>query len=116
MAEGFGKVEGCDVFELAGARWSQLPCPRLRISPQLIALDHRLYLVGGSSPGQDELVPNRSLEVFDPAAGRWSSLIEELPIEPRHLSAVVYHHALVLYSAHQADGSLRLLMVVPPLP
>jgi hypothetical protein len=116
MAEGFGKVERCDVFEFAGARWSELPCPRLRISPQLIALDRRLYLVGGSSPGQDELVPNRSLEVFDPVAGSWSSLIEELPIEPRHLSALAYHHALVLYSAHQADGSLRLLMVVPPLP
>jgi Kelch motif len=115
MAEGFGSVQSCDVFEIAAARWSELPCPTLRISPQLLALDRRLYLVGGSSPGEGGLVPNKKLEVFDPAAGSWSTLIEELPIEPRHLSAVVYRHALVLYSAHQEDGSLRLLVVVPPL-
>ena len=115
MAEGFGKVASCEVFEFASARWSELACPKLRISPQLVALDGKLYLVGGSSPSDSgELTPNRSLEVFDPAAGRWSTMIEELPIEARHLSAVAYHHALILVSTHQPDATLKLVVVVPP--
>ena len=41
MAEGFGKVASCEVFEFASARWSELACPKLRISPQLVALGRR---------------------------------------------------------------------------
>jgi hypothetical protein len=116
MADGFGKVPACDVFDFASSSWSSVPCPEPRISPQLTALDGKLYLAGGSSPGAGgELVPNGRLEVFDPKSARWSTLIEELPIEPRHLSAVAFHHALILYSAHQPDESLKLVLVVPPL-
>jgi hypothetical protein len=115
MAEGFAQVPSCDVFDFAAASWSSIGCPALRISGQLAALDGKLYLAGGSSPdASGALVSNRRLEVFDPASGSWSTLVEELPIEAHQLAMVSYRHALVLYSAQQRDQSLKLLLVVPP--
>src|SRR5690606_20856373 len=51
MAEGFELVEECDVFDLESGTWTEIPPPsRPRLSPELIALGGRLYLVGGRSP------------------------------------------------------------------
>jgi len=113
MAEGLGAVRECDVFDFQSTRWSTIACPAPRISPQLVALDGKLYLAGGSALGASE--PNASIEVYDPKAGSWSTLLRAIPIEPRHLSMRVYRHALLLFSSHRQDDTAQLALVVPPL-
>ncbi len=114
MAGGFAPLTTCDVFEFASATWSEIPCPKLRISAQLVALGDKLYLAGGSSPDEGgELAPNRALEVFDPQEQRWSTVLESLPIEPRHLTMLAYEHALLLYSAHDERGRVQVVVVTP---
>jgi N-acetylneuraminic acid mutarotase len=116
MAEGFQPVSTCDTFEFASSTWSTIPCPAARISAQLVALDGKLYLAGGSMPGQgQELVPSRSLEVFDPHDNAWHTLLDDIPLEPRHLAMVAYKHSLLLYSAQREDSSVAVALIVPPL-
>jgi hypothetical protein len=113
MAEGFAPVSECDVFTFESESWSVIPCPAVRISPQLVTLNGKLYLAGGSMLGQGEPIPNASIEVYDPGYASWSTLLPEIPIEPRHLSMRVYRHALVLFSSHREDGTAQIALVVP---
>ncbi|MDB4973368.1 MAG: Kelch repeat-containing protein [Myxococcaceae bacterium] len=114
MAGGFEVIDQCDVFDFEHSSWSEIPCPKTRISAQLVALDHKLYLAGGSSAGQGgALTPNRSLEVFDPQTNRWSVALESLPIEPRHLTMLPYENGLLLYSAHDEQGRVHIALIDP---
>ncbi len=113
MADGFAPVPSCDVFSFTSKTFSQMPCPTVRISPQLVALNGKLYLAGGSSPAEGGLVENPALEVFDPQTQRWSTLLDTLPISPRHLSMQVVGNSLVLYSAHNAEGLVHVAVIVP---
>ena len=114
MAGGFESIDKCDVLELASARWSEIPCPKTRISAQLVAAGDKLYLAGGSSAGEGgALVPNRSLEVFDPKTNLWSTVLEELPIEARHLTMLPYRDGLLLYSAHDEQGRVHIALITP---
>ncbi len=111
MAEGFAPVSSCDVFDFQSKTFSEIPCPTPRISAQLVALNGKLYLGGGSSPGEGGLVENPSLEVFDPAQGAWSTVMEQLPIAPRNLSMVELGGRLVLYSAHNEEGVANVAVI-----
>ena len=114
MAGGFSSIAQCDVFEFATSKWSEIPCPKSRISPQLVALGGKLYLAGGSSAGEGgALTPNRSLEVFDPKTNAWSTVLETLPIEARHLTMLPYADGLLLYSAHDEQGRAHVAIVKP---
>ena len=113
MAEGFAPVQSCDVFAFETKTFAEIPCPTPRISAQLVALDGKLYLAGGSSPGEQGLVDNPALEVFDPKTSQWSTVIEKLPIPPRNLSMHAMGERLVLYSAHNPEGVVRIAVVAP---
>jgi N-acetylneuraminic acid mutarotase len=114
MAGGFTSIDACDVFEFASSSWSEIPCPATRISPQLVALEGKLYLAGGSSAGEGgQLTPNPSLEVFDPATKVWTTLLSTLPIEPKHLTMLPYAGGLLLYSAHDEQGRAHFALLRP---
>lgn len=113
MAEGFAPVPSCDVFEFESKTFGEIPCPTPRISPQLVAMEGKLYLAGGSSPGEQGLVENPALEVFDPKTNQWSTVLEKLPIAPKNLVMVVVGGRLVLYSAHNAENWVRLAVIAP---
>jgi len=114
MAGGFASIAQCDVFEFQSSAWSEIPCPKSRISPQLVALGGKLYLAGGSSAGEaGALSPNRSLEVFDPNTNQWTTLIETLPVEARHLTMLAHGESLLLYSAHDEQGRASIAIVTP---
>ena len=115
MAGGFAPVTQCEAYDFNAASWSEIACPRdTRISPQLVALGGKLYLAGGSSAGPDgQLAPNASIEVYDPASNTWSTLLERIPIEPRHAIMLPYGDALLLYSAHDEEGRVHVALVLP---
>lgn len=114
MAGGFSPVNSCEAFEFASSTWHDIACPKAtRISPQLVALDGKLYLAGGSSAGEGGLAPNATLEVYDPKTNQWSTLLEQIPIEPRHLTVLPLAHGLVLYSAHDLQGRVHVAIIAP---
>jgi hypothetical protein len=115
MAGGFAPVTACDVFDFKTRRFSEFPCPAPRISPQLVAAGDKLYLAGGSTPGEDGLVPNPRLEVYDPKTRRWATLLDELPIAPKHLQMFAFGAHLLLYSAHNQEGVAQVALIRLPV-
>ncbi|GAB4569125.1 MAG: hypothetical protein Tsb0020_23110 [Haliangiales bacterium] len=115
MRDGFEFVTDCDVYEFESATWRKIPAPqRTRLSPQLVALDGKLYLAGGSSRSDSgELQPDASIEVFDPETNQWSVLIERLPLVTKHMRMTAYGHRLLLYSAHSPADEVHLMVVDP---
>lgn len=115
MRDGFEFVTDCDVYEFESATWHKIPAPqRTRLSPQLVALDGKLYLAGGSSRGDDgKLQPDGSIEVFDPETNQWSVLIERLPLVTKHMRMAAYGHRLLLYSAHTPADEVHLMVIDP---
>jgi hypothetical protein len=115
MRENFQLVTSCDVYDFATRRWTTIPAPRhARISPQLVALGGKLYLAGGvSSRDGGDASPDPSIEVFDPKTGRWSVLVEELPIVTNHMRMFPYGDRLLLYSAHSPEDEVHVLLVHP---
>lgn len=98
MRENFAPVPECTVLDLASMQWSDLPCPSAtRISPDLIAFEGKLYLFGGTSrrDGAQQSAPDRSVEVFDPATGAWSTLIGELPFDTHQMRFVAHENRIV---------------------
>ncbi|MBX3467084.1 MAG: hypothetical protein KF878_09320 [Planctomycetes bacterium] len=103
MREGFTLVPDVDVLDLKTRSWSKAPAPaRPRISPEMVALGGKLYLLGGTSPRADapgEFEANATVEVFDPATGAWSTLCT-LPVSTRHMTALPWGERVLLYTAN----------------
>jgi len=119
MRDNFELVEPCDAYSFADGKWSEFPCPaKPRLSGDMVALGGRLYLAGGSVRAEAgaDLTPNRSLEVYDATTGAWTILVEDLPIEPKHLRMLAYGDHLLLFSTHQEGSQARVLLVGPPAP
>lgn len=118
MRESFKTIEACDVFDLKSRTWMTIPSPRRpRISPEMVAIDGCLYLVGGSSPdAHGEIAPNESIEVFDPATGAWTELMNKLPLPARQLRALAAGEHLLLSSTHdERPNVLHMAMIKLPL-
>lgn len=116
LADGFEPVAECDVVDLVRSTWTSMPPPaRPRISPELVALGGKLYLAGGASLDEHgESRPERSLEVFDPASGTWSTLLEELPIQPAHMRLFAHRGRLLAFSTQrEGEGVAELCWIEP---
>jgi N-acetylneuraminic acid mutarotase len=116
MREDFAPVPDCAVLDLATLRWSEFACPSaVRISPDLLAYDGKLYLLGGTSrrDGASSSGPDRSVEVFDPATGAWSTLIDALPVDTHQMRFVRHEHRIVGVSTQERAGRATLVWIDP---
>ena len=114
MKAGFELINEVDVYDFASQTWSTIPAPsEPRISPHLVPLNGKLYLIGGTTPRDgDSFVPNQRVEVFDPATGAWTTRIEELPISVRHMRFFPWRDRLLCYSANTPGvAAVRLLVI-----
>jgi hypothetical protein len=105
------------VYDFEEGTWSEIPAPRrTRVSGQLVALDGRLYLGGGSARLEEGggLEPDPSIEVYDPATGSWSVLVEELPMRTKHARMLAWNDRLLVYSAHDEQREVVHLCLVDP--
>ena len=117
MKDGFALVDTCEYYDFGTNEWSSFSCPsHPRLSGKMVPLDGKLYLTGGSAPTGPEgkLAPDASLEVYDLAADRWSTIDAALPIQPKHLSLGTYGDRLVFISTHNEEGMLNLMLLDPP--
>ena len=126
VAGGYGadRRPSRQVVRLEGDRWRPLaPLPDGRAAGGLVALDGRLYLVGGVAPGglaADTLV-------YDPAADRWTSA-PGLPTPREHLGAAAAGGRVVVVGgrvgglggnldvAEAYDPAARRWAALPPMP
>lgn len=110
----FQLVDDCVGFDFKTERFSPFACPRAtRLSAQLVPIEGRLYLVGGSTQKGRSLEADRSIEAFDPETGRWRVVLDELPFDTRHARALAYGSQIVVLSTHNEEGVLRLALVSP---
>ncbi|MCP4837104.1 MAG: hypothetical protein GY895_20335 [Phycisphaera sp.] len=117
MREDFQLVENSRMFDFSTEEFTEIPAPsRPRLSAELVALGDRLYLAGGSSPKADGegLESNRSIECFDPATSTWSVVMDEIPINPRHMRMMPYRGRLLLFTSHVADDDMVTLAFIDP--
>ena len=114
MAGEFEPVRECEVFDFRSGIWSKMPAPSAtRISPELVALRGKLHLLGGLAflEGRDT-APATSVEQFDPADGAWTTVIDELPFETRHMRAFSHRGRLLMVTPEATDyPSIRLTWI-----
>ncbi len=116
MREGFSLVDDCEAYDFSTESWHEIACPaHTRLSGKMVGMEGRLYLAAGSSrTGADGMLePDSSLEAYDPKTDRWTTLVEALPIEPKHLSMSTYGDRLLLVSTHNDDGVVHVMLVDP---
>ncbi|MEE9312627.1 MAG: hypothetical protein V3V10_09475, partial [Planctomycetota bacterium] len=114
MTKSFEEVDQCDVYDIKTGTWGKIPNPTdVRLSPSLIALDGKLYLVGGSSPTENGFKRNRSIEEFDPDKGTWRTVVTDIGQDMGEMKAFAYGHRILLYSVHNEENEVRLLFVDP---
>lgn len=116
MREGFQLLEEVDVYDFATSSWSTIPSPpEPRISPHLIALGGKLYLLGGTTPRDgDSFTPNQRVDVYDPATKTWSTALEALPVSVRHMRFFPYGERILCVSTHTAGArAVRVLLFEP---
>jgi len=112
MREGFQLVEGCKRFDFETEEWSDIACPaHVRLNPQLVPVGSRLVLAGGTTKVGDDLVEDRSIEVYDPETNEWETLSVELPFTPKHMRAFALRDRLLIYSAHDEGDVVHIGLI-----
>ena len=114
MREGFKLVDDCLVYDFDSQKYAAIPCPHTpRLSGQMVALDGKLYILGGSKRKGGKMTPERSVEVFDPATQQWRVVVADVGFNPKHMRALRYGDRLLMVSTHTADKRIRLLLIKP---
>ncbi len=118
MTKDFEEVDRCDVYDFAKNEWSTIARPsNVRLSPKLIPLNGKLYLVGGSSPvivnDETGFARNGSVEEFDPSTGKWRTIIKDVGGDLGELQAFAFGSRILLYSVHNHENEVRLLFINP---
>ena len=72
-----------------------------RNGPSLVALNGKLFCIGGSTTSSVDLA---TVEVYDPSSNQWSSGVS-LPIPLTHLSAVVVRGKILVAGGQNSGGS-----------
>lgn len=112
MREGFELVEDCLAFDFAQRAFSKIACPsQPRLSGDLVPLDGKLYLAGGSVRGAEGLEERRTIQVYDPSTDRWSDLGVEVPFETRHMRALPFRGRLLLVSTYDREPILKMAFI-----
>ncbi len=114
MHAGFELVSSCTSLDLNTGVSEPFPCPeQTRLSPELVALEGRLYLLGGVTVNGRDTTPASSVEVYDEEASGWR-VVAELPFNTQHLRAFTLGGRIVVFSTHAAEPGRALLAILAP--
>jgi len=108
-------VDTVDVFDFDTNIWSTIPSPKPRLFAELAALDGKLYMVGGvTKPEGGHFEPASAIECFDPATGKWSTVLETSPIEATGVSILPIQGRLLLYAPAEKGGREARFAIIAP--
>lgn len=114
MRERFQLVDDCVAFDVTERSFAPITCPsRPRLSGDMVAIGDRLYLASGGVRVDGSIQPDRSIEAYDPSTDRWSTVIDELPFDTRHMRMLRLRNHLLLVSTHNDEGRILLALVKP---
>lgn len=110
-----GVLKTADVFNFKTKEWESIPAPaQPRIFAQLIAFNNKLYLLGGVSPSEERhFAANDTIEVFDPATGKWSTLDVKLPQVGTSMKAFAADHRIVFCGTNASEGTVQVAFLKP---
>jgi N-acetylneuraminic acid mutarotase len=97
------RVDGRQVFayDVGSKRWTSLaPMPAARTNLAAVAIDGRLYALGGLDP----VHPTRTVFVYDPARNRWAQAAP-LPEALHALAAVAFHGRIWVIGGQDRSGT-----------
>jgi N-acetylneuraminic acid mutarotase len=112
LAEGFRTVDVCESIAIPTGEVRRIACPQhARISPELVAIDGRLLLGGGTHDG----APDASLELYDPDRDQWRTLDVALPLPIPHLRLLPWGERVLAFTAHDPEPVVHLaVLTLPP--
>ncbi len=115
MTKDFGLTKDALCLNLDDGKWTEIPSSTPRISPRAVAVDGKIWILGGTSPNENGkgFSANESVEVFDPATKRWSVLAQSLPFSMRHTHVLPFSGRVLLLSTHNKSQSLELVILTP---
>ena len=95
-----------EVLDIRSGRWERIPdAPTARNSAAAAVIDDRIYVVGGrqmlkQADGRTRPVNVATLEVYDPATGRWETRAP-MPLAQGGLAAAAYGGKLYAFGGEQ---------------
>jgi N-acetylneuraminic acid mutarotase len=115
MRENFKLVDDCVRYSFTTKQYRPMPCPpKTRLSARLVALDNKIYAVGGNTRGSSgSLEPDRSIEVFDPKTSEWSVLIGDVGFDTHHANVATYRNQILMASSQNTRGVMTLAFIRP---
>lgn len=117
MREGFAGVPEVDAYDFGTKTWTTAPAPtRPRISPHVIAVGGRIFVLGGTARATPdaEPAPDPSVEAFDPATGAWERVIDTLPVPVSHLRCFAWRDRILCLSLHSDEVRDAVIAVIRP--
>ena len=92
-------VDTVDVFDFDKNNWSTIASPQPRLFAELATLNGKLYLAGGFVKSEaNHFEPAKSVECFDPATGKWSTLLEQSPVDATGVALLPIQGRLLMYA------------------
>ncbi|MEW4456033.1 DUF3386 family protein [Bremerella sp. JC817] len=115
LGEGTGIENNVDVFNFKDRTWRTAASPvTSRVFPSLVSDGKRLYLFGGFANNDGHFAPATALEVYDPAADRWTVLASELPGVDASMAMFNFGGRLLFYGIDkEADGQANFVLYDP---
>lgn len=110
-------VTTVDVFDFETRSWSTAPAPGTsRLGGQIVVLDGRIYLAGGSARDADgDFGPVAAVEEFEPGRG-WTTVVESLPFSMRHVHLLANNGRLLFVSTYEEGPNRVTVRVLDPRP
>ncbi len=102
-----------DVFDFDNRSWTTIDAPSVpRVFPSLVGADGKLYLYGGFTNQTGHFAPATSLEVFDPAVGKWQTVSTDLQGVNASMSMHALNDRLLFYGIDsEKDGVANFVML-----
>jgi hypothetical protein len=112
MGQEFAPVESCWRLDPLAGTFEPIAAPAgVRIGADLVPIGEHLVLVGGTYLGGAGRA--QAIEVYDPAADRWTVSAATLPFGAGHVHALEHQGALLALSTQEHPGRLELLWIDP---
>jgi N-acetylneuraminic acid mutarotase len=108
-------VSAVDVFDFESAQWTSIAAPEPRLFGELAELGGKLYLAGGyAATKAGHFQPAESIEVYDPATGAWSTVLDSLPVPRGDLKLRPVGGRLLVFAMDREKPAISHLALVAP--